>query len=535
MTQTKAKGTREQPWGFRAALAVVCLFSLLISAYSLTFKKDLHNDEYTTYIIANNPGPGGLSLNSPLHYLWSDPAKPYLDAMTVPVGGGFNYAKVIQNDRQDTLPPLHYLLLHTVCSFFPGQYSIWFGGAINLLFLLGSLLMLNKLLEALQLPKGGRLLALLLFGAMPGVQEMTQFLRMYTMAMFWVILLSYGHVKLFQSRSYSLRNAFWVGVPALLGVLTHYYFIVFAVFQAVVAGVWLLLTRRWKDTGLYVLTYGVAAGLCLLVFPGILQQLFHNFLVPSTMENLAAGEGMAQRLKGFSSVINTRLFGGYLPEFALALLIAALLALPGLRGPVASKALAALQRHMGWVGLLLPTVFYFAFITRIAFFANTRYMCFLYPLILCLSVAALWRLLAKMGGHGLQNALAALLCAVALLSAYRLYPIANREYTGNNTLGAIEAMEAHQELTAACITSAYWQADTTYEINKGLNGLVFLRPDDIARLPESIPAETPSFLLEVERTADQEATLAAVKAMYPKVQSSALLTECTWFMIYLLE
>lgn len=525
-----------QKKAFPYRLAVICIVSLIVAGYSLSLKADFHNDEYTSFTIANNAGPGGMMFSPVDHVRYEDPAQPYLEAMTVSAGGGFQYGQVWKNDAMDTLPPLYYALLHTVSSFFPGRLSLWFGGGINLVFLLLSILFLYKLLSRLDVSEGGKLLTCLLFGVLPGIMEMVQFLRMYTMTMFWVILLSYAAVGVLQRPAYSFRQAVCLAIPTICGVLSHYYFLLFAVFQCLVIGCWFLLHRRWRDTGFFVLTFVVAAGLTIAIYPGILQQLFTNWLMPTTLSNLATAGDFFTRLKGFFFVMNTRLFGGFLPEFGLACLIVLLLApRPAMQPSFWAAIRLAIQKNIAWVGLLLPTALYFLLMTKIAFFTNTRYMCLIYPLLLCVAVEVGMRLLlACRPGEALSRGIAALLCAVIILSAYQIYPPKSREYAGYGEGRAIRAMAEHAALDAVCVYTTPWSAQNTYRLNESLGGLVFTRPDTLGELPKAIAPSTASFLLEIEKTQDDEEILQSVMALYPHMGTPVQVAENLWYTVYLL-
>ena len=46
----------------------------------------------------------------------------------------FDYRKVWKNQKNDVHTPIYYILLHTICSFFPGKFSWWYAGSINIFF-----------------------------------------------------------------------------------------------------------------------------------------------------------------------------------------------------------------------------------------------------------------------------------------------------------------------------------------------------------------------------------------------------------------
>ena len=520
----RAKGRFRFDW----RLALICVASLALVAYSLSLKAELHNDEYTSYVIANNGGAGGMMFSPRDNHPYDNPETPYLEAMSVT--RGFDFAQVYANDAPDTLPPLYNVLLHFVSSFFPGQMSIWFGGVINLAFMLLSIWMLYRLMGLLGAGDSARLLACLMFGLLPGIVEIAQFLRMYAMSMFWVLWLSCEQVTLAKADRLTPRAAVLLALPTVCGVLTHYYFILFAAFQCLVMGVWLLTRRRFKLFGVYVAVFAAAAAVTIGVYPGILRQLFGNWLMPTAMENLSGDGGFLARAKGFYFVINTRLFGGYLPELLLGAVAVCLLRLPRALRSAFRAGVGFLRARFGWVLVAAPCAMYFLFVSKIAFFANTRYMCFIYPLIIALCAWLLTRL-ASPSRAG--TAAACLLCVVALISATRGYPAREREYSGHAGGAAIDAVASYGALQGVCVYNSAWQCENTYMLNRGLGALTLTRPDSLTQLPKQVTETSEPLILEIQKDLDADAIIASLQALCAGNRTCEPIADTVYYAVYL--
>ena len=102
---------------------------LLIIVFLFTLKTNYFVDELWSYGLANNNDSHIMLVESGKTY--ENPEEPFLNWMTVQHGQRFDYAKVWRNQANDNHPVLFYLLLHTICSFFPGQFSKWFGWYVN--------------------------------------------------------------------------------------------------------------------------------------------------------------------------------------------------------------------------------------------------------------------------------------------------------------------------------------------------------------------------------------------------------------------
>ena len=117
---------------------IIFALSLLRITYAFAFnKQDAHSDETWSYGLSN-------SHNNPFIFAENDKttirnfnewisSDVFVDYLTVQEGERFDYASVWYNQKYDDHPPLFYVLLNTVCSFFPNSYSLWYGYIINVL------------------------------------------------------------------------------------------------------------------------------------------------------------------------------------------------------------------------------------------------------------------------------------------------------------------------------------------------------------------------------------------------------------------
>ena len=109
-------------------LTLVMMLQLIAASYFCMRKQGFHYDEYYSYYSSNVTY--GLA---PTDREWKNAEEIRSEFMVLP-GQGFRYGMVKLMQTYDVHPPLYYFLLHTVCSFFPGIFSKWFGLGLNLLF-----------------------------------------------------------------------------------------------------------------------------------------------------------------------------------------------------------------------------------------------------------------------------------------------------------------------------------------------------------------------------------------------------------------
>ena len=124
----------------------------------------------------------------------------YLDYVAVSESNTFNYASVYYNQRGDVHPPLYYIALHTVCSYFPGIFSPWFGLVINILFLGLTLAILYRMVRDYL---GGEMTALIVtavYGLSYGMMSTAMFLRMYALLTLIVMACCAVHIRIYIRR-----------------------------------------------------------------------------------------------------------------------------------------------------------------------------------------------------------------------------------------------------------------------------------------------------------------------------------------------
>ena len=125
-------------------LFALLLFELIFALFWGSKKEGYYIDEPWSYGLANSYYQPFLQNDDTYMKQWQEPDF-YYDYVVVNEGEAFSYDSVIYNQANDVHPPFYYILLHTICSFFVGTYSKWFGLVLNLVFYIGTTL--------LQLPK----------------------------------------------------------------------------------------------------------------------------------------------------------------------------------------------------------------------------------------------------------------------------------------------------------------------------------------------------------------------------------------------
>lgn len=373
-----------------AIIFYIILFILLV--FTISEKKNYHVDETLSFSLANHVGYRGITYEEGQ---WYDPSEIFLNLFAVNDGERFNYRNVWKNQADDVHPPLYYAVLHTVFSVFPGRYTRWFPGIVNIFFSLATLYAIRKLVSLLT--DHNEMITniiSILFCLSAGTLSMAAFFRMYVMAMFFVTLFSYVLFKNIKE-SFRVLGIVQLLFTALGGALTHYYVVVFMVFLCLFCGIYLIIINKWAVLIKAFITMVAAAGCAIVVFPSMLKHMFTNSNTGTkSVANFLGGLGAWwERMKAFFSFINMFWFGGILLVWILFIVLWNVTA--NYHAQSKKKVFTAIsemcQEDVFLMILSIATVFYFAIISKVALAITDRYVSPIYSIILVCITIGLWK------------------------------------------------------------------------------------------------------------------------------------------------
>ena len=136
----------------------------------------------------------------------------------------------------DVHPPLFYILVHTISSFFPEVFSKWFVGSIQIVFALLTLWMSRKIIRSMGIDERTNFLFSILFLFSNGIWSSVTFFRMYMMAMFFVTATEYVFIEIIKKRSIDIKSQIAMILVVIGGTMTHYYYLIYLFFICLVMG-----------------------------------------------------------------------------------------------------------------------------------------------------------------------------------------------------------------------------------------------------------------------------------------------------------
>lgn len=329
-------GNPEKRKYFYLFLLVWCM-QMLTAVYFCCQKQGFHEDEFYTYY--STARTNGFFIEDGA---WME-RDAYFDEFVVLDGQGFQYGLVRLVQSWDVHPPVYYWIFHTVCSFFPGQFSKWFGLGINLAAFGLSLFLLYALArKAAGENEKLSLLVCLFYGFSPAAMSSVVFIRMYALLTVFVYLCAILHVDVIKRSENKPAPASEMGrgnklpfgkflLPLMIvtyfGFLTQYYYFIFLFFMAFAFCVYLL----WRDRNLWnCLRYGISLAaafvLAYLTYPSCLGQMFRGQRGAQAASNFFDLSNTMTRLSFFWELMDRHVFGGMLPLLLLLLLLLVLTA-----------------------------------------------------------------------------------------------------------------------------------------------------------------------------------------------------------------
>lgn len=446
MKKTGKKGNLYWLFGILLVLQVIAALCFCMK------KTGFHYDEYYSYYSSNVTM--GLV---PTEREWKPGSEIYNEFAVLP-GEQFDFGTVVRMQTYDVHPPFYYILLHAVCSLTPGVFSKWQGLALNLLFFIGSWILLAAL--ARRMADAGRegarqekeadrsfrwlavLGAALLFGFNPAVYSGIMLVRMYMLLGLFVLAATWLHVKSLQERRRGWRFFVPLAAVVYLGFLTHYYFAVYMFFLAAAMEFYLLLEtaehktwgQKWKDCIAYAAVVTGALLAAVLSYPACLGHIFRGYRGTEAMGAFFDMGNTWGRLRFFAGLLNEYAFGGLLFVLILALVVLGMTAWALQRMEKKKPESAAEKPEAGfwerYRALWIPaaaSLGYFAVVTKTALLTAeeaNRYQIPVYGMLLLLAVILLLMLVRKVCGAGCfgkKGVCGAVLAFLLFLTCGQLY------------------------------------------------------------------------------------------------------------------
>lgn len=432
-------------------LLLYALF-LFLMVFVISLKSGYHIDEVFSYGLANTE----IYLQVTPGVVYTPADFPYADNVTVAPDGRFNYRNVWNNQASDVHPPFYYVILHTICSFFPGQFSRWFAGSINIFFALLTLFVICRIMRLFQLENYAVNIISLGFICSYGILNAVAFFRMYIMAMFWCALLTYLLLKKITDEHAMAGVRFYLFAAAVIyaGAMTHYYCIMYAAFLSLAYCISLLTDggKFFRRFAAYCASATAAAIASIATFPTMLDHMFSGYRGKEALSNLHDSPAYLSRWRQFLGMLNQEMFGGLLLVFLGVILTAVIFRVVRHKRHEADNKVSCCDKCHIRLFLVsgAAVLLTFIFIASTASYITPRYIYILYPVAYVWAATLLYLVWRRYSSRIAAVLLSCFLGAAAIVgcvsgkwgylySSNRAYNQSMEEYTGLNCISFYSA------------------------------------------------------------------------------------------------
>lgn len=347
-------GMRLKKWSRSSGLwlAVIIVVQTVIYVLAGMGKAYIHMDEAYSLALAQYDKVE-IQENEDFYNHWH--TKEYFqDYLAVQEDERGDFRPVYENQKNDVHPPLYYLLLRMAMEVAAtrmnlieanvgeagvkveasgGEFSKWPGIILNILFAAVNTVLLFKIIMLLiggngegegknERRKMGWGLGLTLVAALTNAAiGSVVYIRMYELLTLFVLLTAWLNLMVVQKKG---RVSGWIwlaiGMTALAGVLTQYYYLFFLVPMWVCMTVWFSKRKEWRRWGIYTGALGMAGVISLIIWPYSIQHMFFGYRGQGVMASLLDVPGWLGRIWQYILVLDYDEFHRMLALFVVAII-----------------------------------------------------------------------------------------------------------------------------------------------------------------------------------------------------------------------
>ena len=258
-------------------LVIMLALQMLIMFYWGNVKEGYFVDELWSYGLANSYYHPHIFSDNAMENDWLD-EEYFRTYIEVEEGEQFSLGSVVYNMSNDAHPPIYFLILHSICSLFPGTFSKWYGIVPNIVYFLLAQILLYRLSSKLFKNEWLALLPCMVWGFSPAAVSFVIFIRMYMLSTMCGLLTLNLHMDLMEEKKKNHPVLMWfmVFLVSFFGYMCHYFYFIFAFFVSAFYMLYLLVQKNWKRMVWYGSAMGGSLLLTAVVFPVAFTQIFGN-------------------------------------------------------------------------------------------------------------------------------------------------------------------------------------------------------------------------------------------------------------------
>lgn len=347
----------------------------------------------------------------------------YEDYLSVQSDERWQYKHVYENQKNDVHPPLYYLLLRIGMGTAEGHFSKWPGIIINIIIYIFitifMYLILQKILKGQKKVKEKSIILAFLSSVTMASLTNVIYIRMYALSTLNILITTFLHIKLLESKKVNGKLLISIGIVALIGSLTHYYYLFYLIMMYIIFVIKYIKEKRYKELLYYTLAMICAGGLSLLIFPYSIQHMFFGYRGQGVISKLTDVPQFLNNICNYIMKVNEYGFNNLL--FIIVLLIIGIF----IYKKVCKKCNTTNKINKEVLKIIaLPTIFYFMIVAIASPWIELRYIVPVCGLIFILIMSCLYKLMIDIINEKKGNIIFILLIICILVSPmiYKIEP-----------------------------------------------------------------------------------------------------------------
>lgn len=326
----------------REYVILACMIAVQVIYLTCMFaanKQGFHSDELWEYGIGNAAWneyryDGNVLIPTKTNeWIESKHLKEYI---TVSRDEIFDYKSAYMNSSNDYNPPLSYMMMHLICSFFVDKWSMWYGFALNMMYFVVTQIFVYKLTYSITKKEYASLLSVAFFGFTMGAQEIFTYIRFYAPGTMLTVIALYYASELYNNRDNKETHKkllIKLFVFNLLGFLTLHLAVVAAFAITAMYCLYYLVTKRFRLMFKYGFTLLGAFVASVALYP---RTIYNLFMPTSEYDYATSMYPFDMQVRYYWAFITNDIFGVHtsvwhtmtLTYIGYVILIAVLLILP---------------------------------------------------------------------------------------------------------------------------------------------------------------------------------------------------------------
>lgn len=398
-------------------IAIVLIIQTIIFVIVGFNKEYIHMDEAYSLGLANFDKVE-IQDNKDFYNEWHN-KEYYEDYLAVQDKDAGKYAQVYENQKNDVHPPLYYLLLRCAMGFSINHYSKWPGIILNIIIYAFITIFMYLILKKLFKEKTNNkeISIILAFVSSITMASLTNviYIRMYALSTLNILIITYLHMKLLDSEKINPKILVAIGISALLGSLTHYYYLFYLAMLYITFAIKYIRDKKTKELLYYTLTMAVAGILSITIFPYSIQHMFFGYRGQGVISKLTNIPEFANSIKEYLIKVNKFVFNNLMWTIIIATVIFTIYKLIRKQKIIKEK-----NKYIKYI--VLPTIFYFLLVAVASPWIELRYIMPICGLIFVIVIFYFEEIICNMSNTKINNIII-IITLVTILIAPILFKI----------------------------------------------------------------------------------------------------------------